>query len=250
MKCISIQEGAAEELWNYHVTGHSAVSLSHHMCCVLLADPGCWGSQSNIMVVLKAHFSHRLFAPGMGKSPMARCWEWGFSGLRSTSGCVMQQAKQGKKRYLPHETGARWRCHGSMSQIYDLCATLCWDLMGQLHSCHEIRVEDRALWMSLTSSSFLSLLFKPSHSKQKIHSLPLAPLCTDHTLGLVAVAQKDYSQSPELPKRLSTAERQEWFPGSWEDASARTAVSSAEGYVCQHSSVLSCRTCFVIAIQS
>lgn len=80
--------------------------------------------------------------------------------------------------------------------------------------------------------------------------MPLASLCTDHTLGLVAGAQKDYSQSLELPKRLSTAEQQEWFPGSQEDDSARIAVSSAEGHVCQDSNVLSCRTCLVIAIQS
>lgn len=59
--------------------------------------------------------------------------------------------------------------------------------------------------------------------------MSLASLRTDHTLGLVAGAQKDYSQSLELPKKLSTAERQEWFPGSREDASARTAMSSAVG---------------------
>lgn len=61
--------------------------------------------------------------------------------------------------------------------------------------------------------------------------MSLASLCTDHTLGLVAGAQKDYSQSLELPKRPSTAEQQEWFPGSLtqEDVSARTAMSSAAG---------------------
>ncbi|CAM9288483.1 unnamed protein product [Bubo scandiacus] len=59
--------------------------------------------------------------------------------------------------------------------------------------------------------------------------MSLASLRTDHTLGLVAGAQKDYSQSLKLPKRPSTAERQEWFLGSQKDASARTAMSSAAG---------------------
>lgn len=108
-----------------------------------------------------------------------------------------------------------------------------------------------ALECPLHPSSFLSLLFKSSHSKQeKVDTMPLASLYTDHTLGLVAGAQKVYSQSLGLPKRLSTAEQQEWFPGSREDVSARTVVSSAEGHVCQDSNVLCCRTCLVIAIQS
>lgn len=73
--------------------------------------------------------------------------------------------------------------------------------------------------------------------------MSLASSHTDHILGLVARAQKDYSQSLELPKRPSTAEWQEWFPGSWEDASARIAMASAVGHICQDSNVLGCGTC-------
>lgn len=82
--------------------------------------------------------------------------------------------------------------------------------------------------MSPTCQLFLSLFFKPSHSKrERVQTMSSASLRTDHTLGLVAGDQKDYSQSLELPKRPSTAEWTEWFPGSWEDASARTAMASA-----------------------
>lgn len=78
--------------------------------------------------------------------------------------------------------------------------------------------------------SFLLLLFKPSHSKQEtVQTMSLASLCTDHTSGLVAGAQNNYSQSLEPPKRPSTAEQQEWFPGSQENVSAGTAMSSAAG---------------------
>ncbi|PKU42140.1 hypothetical protein llap_7551 [Limosa lapponica baueri] len=59
--------------------------------------------------------------------------------------------------------------------------------------------------------------------------MSLASSHTDHILGLVAGAQKDYSQSLKLPKRPCTAERQEPFPGSRKDTSARTSTSSAAG---------------------
>lgn len=79
--------------------------------------------------------------------------------------------------------------------------------------------------------------------------MSLASSHTDHILGPVAGAQKDYSQSLELPKRPSTAEWQEWFPGSREDTSARTAMASAVGHVCQDSNGLGRGTCLVIPIQ-
>lgn len=79
--------------------------------------------------------------------------------------------------------------------------------------------------------------------------MSLASLRTDHTLALVAGAQKNYSQSLELPKKPSTAEQQERFPGSWEDAAAGTAMALAAGCICQDSNVLGCRTCLVIPMQ-
>lgn len=166
-----------------------------------------------------------IFPPGYLLQAWAKAL-WQDAKSEASQGCFLTQ--QDKKMYLSDETGARCWCHVNISRIHDLSATLSWDLKGWLHSCHEICVKDRAL--TLHPSSFLLPLFKSSHSKQeKVHAMPLASLCTDHTLGLVAGAQKDYSQSLELPKRLSTAEQQEWLPGSWEDASARTAVSSAAG---------------------
>ncbi|KAJ7403106.1 hypothetical protein BTVI_80420 [Pitangus sulphuratus] len=153
------------------------------------------GLQSN-----KATISE-MFDVGMGKSPVARCQESGLLGLRSTPGCVMGQGRKDNKMYLSHDPKAR------------------------------ISVKECPFECPLHPFSFLSPLFKFRHLKQKIHTMPLASLCTDHTLGLVARAQKDYSQSLELPKRPSTAEQQEWFPGSCEDVSARTAMALAAGHV-------------------
>lgn len=62
--------------------------------------------------------------------------------------------------------------------------------------------------------------------------MSLASLRTDHTLALVAGAQMDYSQSLQLPKRPSSAEWQEWLPGSLEDASARTAWPGLQDLPC------------------
>jgi len=100
-------------------------------------------------------------------------------------------------------------------------------------------VEGSSFECPLHPGFFLSLLFKPSHSKQeKVQTMSLASLCTDHTSGLVAGAQKDYSQSFKLPKRPSTAEQQEWFPGSQEDVFARTAMALAVGCIRQDSNFL------------
>lgn len=127
------------------VTEDSAVSLRHDMCCVLLADPGLnpWGSLSNLMVVLQAHFP-----PGI-------CSRHGQKPYGKMLGVRLLRAVHSQEDVLAHETGARCRCHVDMSLIHDLCATLLWDLKGWLHSCHEICVEGRALWMSFTSQLFL-----------------------------------------------------------------------------------------------
>lgn len=115
---------------------------------------------------------------------------------------------------------------------WPVCNTVLWSAGVTTFLSQDLCEGESPFEYPLHPALFLSLLLKPSHlDQEKVQTISLASLSTDHTLGLVAGAQKDYSQSLELPKRPSTAEQQEWFPGSWENASAKTAMALAAGLV-------------------
>lgn len=115
---------------------------------------------------------------------------------------------------------------------WPVCNTVLWSAGVTTFLSQDLCEGESPSEYPLHPTFFLSLLLKPSHlEREKVQTISLASSPTDHTSGLVAGAQKDYSQSLELPKSPSTAEQQEWFSGSREDVSAKTAMASAAGLV-------------------